>query len=270
MLVPGSSGKPRNPKLDNPQRPAEQVPHHSAHQGSPLGFGIADRGGIGFRFWIVRRDGWASGQNGLPRRNDFASPHRLALTSCARRLQRPHNDMPFREPNRIAVKILRNTSVRPEESAPLLSRATNLGGRIPTGIETNRVNLEAYGRSSNAFEILQTRGAGPSPLRLTKARLRDSGGHVERDGVSGQDGMSRRTRPCISPSSRADKLPGSNTPPIQRPAVPRAEHPRCLNLQRSFREARGIGPAALKGYQFWRTHADLLGLRLRLRGKIFF
>ncbi len=33
-----------------------------------------------------------------------------------------------------------------------------------------------------------------------------------------------------------------------RHAVPSAEHPCSLNLRRSFREARGIGPAAFKGY----------------------
>src|ERR1051326_5003749 len=51
--------------------------------------------------------------------------HRLALLNCLRQTHRPPNDMPFREPNRIAAKVLSNASVRPEESAPLLSRAAN-------------------------------------------------------------------------------------------------------------------------------------------------
>jgi hypothetical protein len=37
--------------------------------------------------------------------------------------------------------------------------------------------------------------------------------------------------------------------PTQRPAVPRAEHQRRLKSFTSFCEARGIGPAALKGPQ---------------------
>lgn len=42
-----------------------------------------------------------------------------------------------------------------------------------------------------ALEILQTSGADPSPLRLTEARLRDSGWQIEEDRFLGQDSMSR-------------------------------------------------------------------------------
>ncbi len=49
-------------------------------------------------------------------------------------------------------------------------------------------------------------------------------------------------------TSRAEKMSGLNTTPIQPPAVPRAERHRCLISRHSFREARGIGSAGLKGY----------------------
>jgi hypothetical protein len=81
---------------------------------------------------------------------------------------------------------------------------------------------------------LESSGAGPSPLMLTKACHRASGWHVERDRVSGHDEMSRRTRSCISASLRADKLKGANTTPTQhqhnRHAIPRAEPYWCVNL----------------------------------------
>ena len=66
-------------------------------------------------------------------------------------------------------------------------------------------------------------GAGSSPLRLTKARQRASGWHVEGDGVSVHDGMTRRTRSCMSASLRPVKLSGANTTSTQQHAVPRAE-----------------------------------------------
>src|SRR5690242_21562609 len=52
-------------------------------------------------------------------------------------------------------------------------------------------------------------------------------------------------------SSPADKLPRSNRTPTQRRAVPRAEPHRCYNLAHRFREARGIGSAALKASTIW-------------------
>ena len=54
---------------------------------------------------------------------------------------------------------------------------------------------------------------------------------------------------CIPASSRADKLLSPNTMLTQRPAVPRAETSTLHNHRYSFREARGIGSAALKNYQ---------------------
>jgi len=47
------------------------------------------------------------------------------------------------------------------------------------------------------------------------------------------------------------------TPPTQRPAVPRAEHQRRIKTSSQFCEARGIGSAGLKGYQFGQMHPHL-------------
>jgi hypothetical protein len=61
-------------------------------------------------------------------RNEIASPHRLALTNCIGQLQRQPNDLLFREPNITLARNLGIACVRPEESAPLVSRATHLDG----------------------------------------------------------------------------------------------------------------------------------------------
>jgi hypothetical protein len=110
--------------------------------------------------------------------------------------------------------------------------------------------------SSKPYEV-----AEPIPHHSGSPRLavgiRD--GRSRGDGFSDQDGMSRKTRPCVSTPYRASKLPTPNTTPTQRHAVPRAEHQRCIKTRHSFREARGIGSAALKGYNL-RANEDLLDL----------
>jgi hypothetical protein len=55
-----------------------------------------------------------------------------------------------------------------------------------------------------------------------------------------------------------------NTTPTQRPAVPRAEHQHRLDPWRSPCEARGIGSAALKGYQSRRPHTRIETNRVNL------
>jgi hypothetical protein len=77
----------------------------------------------------------------------------------------------------------------------------------------------------------------------------DSGQRVKRDADFVPVCPSHQKRSCISASRPADKLLRPNTTPTQRHAVPRAEHQRRIKIQHSFREARGIGSAALKGYQ---------------------
>src|ERR1700749_3626327 len=87
---------------------------------------------------------------------------------CPCRLQRLPNDIPFREPNSIAVKILCNASVRPEESAPLVSRATKPGGRILAGSKQIPSILKLLADQAACSDILQSSRADPSPLGLTK------------------------------------------------------------------------------------------------------
>ena len=68
-------------------------------------------------------------------------------------------------------------------------------------IETNRINLRLVADQPTCFKILQTSRADPSPLRLTKARRRDSGWHIERDELSNPDATSRRNDPACPHSS---------------------------------------------------------------------
>lgn len=70
---------------------------------------------------------------------DLQYPHRLVLQNRPRQVQRLYSDLPFREPNINADGNLPHNFCEAEESAPLLSRATNLKGRVYIGVETNIV-----------------------------------------------------------------------------------------------------------------------------------
>ena len=153
--------------------------------------------------------------------------------------------MLFREPNRIAAKILRNASVRPEESAPLLSRATNLADAYLPGENKITSILEAHHQSTFAKSC---KPAEPVPHRSGSPRLTFGIRYGRSRGIEFRIRTIHR-RGHDSALFRAAKLSAPNTPPTQRHAVPRAEPQHCLDLRRSSCEARGIGSAALKGYQ---------------------
>jgi hypothetical protein len=125
----GSRRKNKNPEFSRPYRAAEPFPHRF---GSPrLAVGIRDGMSRRMRFWsaTVRqaRCGFISTdvRRGCPSGEGISHLHIVSRWQTAYAEHNVHtNRMLFREPNRIPTKILRNASVRPEESVPLLSRTT--------------------------------------------------------------------------------------------------------------------------------------------------
>jgi len=67
---------------------AQPIPHHSAHQGSPSGFGIAYRGVLNFES--------GSHDERVKARSEYHIVSRLQTAQAKHRL---HNDLLFREPN---------------------------------------------------------------------------------------------------------------------------------------------------------------------------
>jgi hypothetical protein len=121
------------------------VPHRSSHHSHPVtSFAILNKqrsrsltarltkAHLRDSGWQVERDRFSHPDSasrkgfGSARRdwNNLASPRRLVLIKLHRLNTTPTQRPAFREPNVIAASNLRYSFVRPEESAPLLSRAS--------------------------------------------------------------------------------------------------------------------------------------------------
>jgi hypothetical protein len=85
-------------------------------------------------------------------RSEKARLHRLVLTSFTSQRQPPTQRHAVPRAEHQHCLNLRTARVRPEESAPLLSRVTNPGGRIPAGWKQIAVNLKLLADQPACFK----------------------------------------------------------------------------------------------------------------------
>ena len=146
--------------VSNYYKVAEPIPHRSAHQGSHSGFGMAGREGCGFESGRHVEEDTILHLRIASRCQTAHAEYNAHTTACC-------SESRTSTPPEISV----TACVRPEESAPLVSRATNPGGRLPAGRKQIASILKTPHRSSGMFTILRTSGADPSPLGSPRLAL---------------------------------------------------------------------------------------------------